>query len=137
MIRELSQVCNDKAIVAILNRLGYKTGVGNHWNEKRVQNVRHAQGFPACPPPEQRRWLTMDQAAAALDVSPMVIRRLIAAKVLPAQQIVKFAPWMIERTNLELPAVRKRIQRVHTGRRSPLIETSSTQTPLFTDSYEV
>lgn len=137
LIRELSQVCDDKAIVAILNRLGYKTGVGNSWNEKRVQNVRHKGGFPACPPPEHRRWLTMEQAAAALDVSPMVIRRLIAGKVLPAKQIVRFAPWMIERSDLELPTVRKRIQRVHQGRRSPLIESSAAQTPLFIDTCEV
>jgi hypothetical protein len=32
---------------------------------------------------------------------------LIAEKALPANQIVKFAPWMIERLHLELPAVRK------------------------------
>lgn len=36
LIRELSQVCEDGAIVAILNRLGYRTGVANTWNEKRV-----------------------------------------------------------------------------------------------------
>jgi hypothetical protein len=40
----------------------------------------------------------MQQAAAALGVSEMVVRRLIAQKILPAKQIVKFAPWMIERT---------------------------------------
>jgi len=137
LIGELSQVCDDKAIVSILNRLGYKTGVGNTWNEKRVQNVRHSKGFPACPRPEQRRWLTMEQAAAVLEVSSMVVRRLIAEGALPAKQIVKFAPWMIERSDLELPTVRNRVQRVQKDRRFPLIDTPSAQTPLFTDSCEV
>ena len=137
LIRELALVCPDTAIVSILNRLGYRTGTGNTWTEKRVQHVRHSNGFPACPPPEQRLWLTMQQAADTLHVSDMVIRRLVAQKVLPAKQIVKFAPWMIERAHLDIPAVRKAVRMVHTGRRSPLIDTSNAQTRMFIDSSEV
>ena len=51
--------------------------------------------------------MTMQQAASALGVSDAVVRRLIAQKTLPAKQIVKFAPWMIERQHLELPAVHR------------------------------
>ncbi len=137
LIRELALVCPDTAIVSILNRLGYRTGTGNTWTEKRVQHVRHSNGFPACPPPDQRLWLTMQQAADALDVSDMVIRRLVAQKILPAKQIVKFAPWMIERAHLDIPAVRKAVRMVHTGRRSPSIDASNAQTRMFTDSSEV
>jgi hypothetical protein len=137
LIRELALVCQDTSIVSVLNRLGYRTGNGNTWTEKRVQHVRHTNGFPACPPPEQRLWITMQQAAAALGVSEMVVRRLIAQKSLPARQIVKFAPWMIERLHLELPAVRKAIRIVHTGRRSPSIESNDAQGPLFIDIGEV
>jgi DNA invertase Pin-like site-specific DNA recombinase len=137
LIRDLAQVCEDSAIVAILNRLGYRTGVGNTWNEKRVQHVRHTRGFPMCPPPEQRPWLTMEQAAQQLGVSTMVVRRFIQHKILPARQVVKCAPWMIERADLDLPAVRKHVRRIHEGRRVPLIVSSEAQTPLFTDSSEV
>jgi hypothetical protein len=135
LIRELALVCEDPSIVSILNRLGYRTGNGNTWTEKRVQHVRHTKGFPACPLPDQRLWITMQQAAAALDVSEMVVRRLIAQKTLPAKQVVKFAPWMIERAHLELPAVRKEIRRVHVGRRfgGPV---NKDQTGLFSDSHE-
>ena len=77
----------------------------------------------------------MQQAAAALGVSEMVVRRLIAQKSLPAKQIVKFAPWMIERQALDLPAVRKAIRRVHEGRRTGWV-LSERQTGLFPDSYE-
>ncbi len=136
LIRELALVCEDASIVSTLNRLGYRTGNSNTWTEKRVQHVRHTNGFSACPPPDQRLWITMQQAAAALRVSEMVIRRLIAQRILPAKQIVKFAPWMIERTHLELPAVRKQIRRVHEGRR-PGWAVNEKQEWLFTDSHEV
>lgn len=63
------------------------------------------------------------------------VPRFIAQKSLPAKQIVKFAPWMIERQALDLPAVRKAIRFVHTGRRSPLIQNSA-QRGLFRDSSE-
>lgn len=116
LIRELALVCEDHAIVSILNRLGYHTGIGNTWTEKRVQHVRHTKGFPACPPPEQRRWLTMQQAAVSLGVSAAVVRRLVVAGTLPAKQIVKFAPWTIERHSLDLPTVRRAVRMVHTGR---------------------
>jgi DNA invertase Pin-like site-specific DNA recombinase len=137
LIRELAQVCDDAAIVGILNRLGYRTGNENTWNEKRLQYVRHTHGIPACPPPEQRDWITMSQAAEILKVSLMVVRRLIAQRILPARQVVKCAPWVIERAHLELPAVRKEIRRVHEGRRSPLIVSDESQTRLFIDSSEV
>ena len=137
LIRQLALVCEDPAIVSILNRLGYRTGNNNTWTEKRVQHVRHTKGFPVCPPPEQRLWLTMHQAAEALDVSDMVVRKLIAQKLLPAKQIVKFAPWMIERAHLDLPAVRRYIRLVHTSRRPPLIADNKAQTRMFIDASEV
>jgi hypothetical protein len=135
LIRKLALVCEDTSIVSILNRLGYRTGNGNTWTEKRVQHVRHTNGFPVCPPPDQRLWITMQQAAATLRISEMVVRRLIAQKCLPAKQIVKFAPWMIERSHLNLPSVRKEIRRVHEGRRTGWA-VSDKQTGLFTDSHK-
>jgi len=77
----------------------------------------------------------MQQAAATLHVSEMDVRRLIAQKILPAKQVVKFAPWMIEPTQLELPAVRKEIRRVH-KRRSQAWAVSGEQTRLFMNYHE-
>jgi hypothetical protein len=48
---------------------------------------------------------------------------------LPAKQIVKFAPWVIERLHLELPAVSKTIRIVRTGRRSPIGRIQSCSCP--------
>ena len=88
LVRELAQVCDDAAIVGILNRLGYRTGTENTWNEKRLQHVRHSNGIPACPPPEERNWVTMSQAAVHFKISLMVVRRMIAQKILPAREVV-------------------------------------------------
>jgi hypothetical protein len=137
LIRELALVCADSSIVSILNRLGYRTGIGNTGTEKRVQHVRHGKGVPACPPLDQRLWMTMQQAADALRVSEMVVRRLIAQKILPAKQIVKFAPWMIERSDLELSAVRKEIRRVHGGRSFASVIHNDEQRHLFRDGGEI
>jgi DNA invertase Pin-like site-specific DNA recombinase len=137
LVRDLAQVCDDAAIVGILNRLGYRTGTENTWNEKRLQHVRHSNGIPACPPPEQRNWVTMSQAAVHFKVSLMVVRRMIAQKILPARQVVKCAPWMIERAHLELPAVRKEIRRVHEGRRPTFVVGGDAQSALFTDCNEI
>jgi len=99
------------------------------------QVVHLDYGVPACPPPDQRLWITMQQSAATLRVSEMVVRRLIAHKILPAKQIVKFAPWMIERSHLDLPSIRKEIRRVHEGRRTEWA-VSEKQAGLFADSPE-
>jgi hypothetical protein len=73
----------------------------------------------------------MTQVAEELQVSPMVIRRLIAQKRLPARQIIKHAPWVIERKDLNLPAVRKAIWLVHEGLRSSDNNVDSRQEGLF------
>ena len=71
-----------------------------------------------------------------LGVSEAVVRKLIAQKTLPAKQIVKFAPWMIERTHLDLPAVHRAIRLVHTGRRDPVRLPNDVQTRMFSNPEE-
>jgi DNA invertase Pin-like site-specific DNA recombinase len=137
LVAELATVCNDQGIVAILNRLGYKTGAGNTWMESRVQHLRHTNQIPACAPVSDRPWLTMALAAEELKVSPMVVRKLIGNKTLPARQIIKHAPWVIERKDLQLPAVRRAAWFIHQGQRVPRIANDDSQSSLFLDSSEV
>ena len=79
----------------------------------------------------------MQQAAETLGISDASVRQLIEQKTLPAKQVVKFAPWMIERAHLILPAVHRAVRLIHTGRRSPSRVTSNAQTPMFIDASEV
>ena len=122
----------------MLNWLQYRTGTGNTWNEKRVQHVRHTHGTPVCPPREQRLWLTAEQTATELGVGMMLVRRLVKQKLLPAEQVVKFAPYMIERQNLDLPAVRKATRLYKEGRRCcSSRQTDPAESSLFSHSSEV
>jgi hypothetical protein len=128
LVSELAKVCPDKVIAAILNRLGYKTGQEKSWNASRVAGLR---GYHKIEPfQKQDGWVTREQAAELLKVSNTVIQRLIREQVLPATQVVHCAPWVIDRKDLELPAVQAQVQAVHCGRRLPLIVPGQAQLPL-------
>jgi hypothetical protein len=128
LVSELSKVCPDKAIAAILNRLGYKTGQDKSWNASRVAGLRGYHNIE--PFQKQDGWVTQEQAAEKLGVSDTVIKRLIREQVLPATQVVQCAPWVIYRKDLQLPAVQAQVQAVHDGRRLPPIVPGQGQLPL-------
>ena len=117
LVSELAKVCPDKAIAAILNRLGYKTGQEKSWNASRVAGLRGYHNIE--PFQKQEGWVTQQQAAEELKVSNTVIKRLIREGVLPATQVVPCAPWVIDRKDLDSPAVQAQVQAVHNGRRLP------------------
>lgn len=64
------------------------------------------------------------------------MRRLVIQKTFPARQIVKFAPWMIERAHLDLPAVHRAIRLVNTGRRDPPRVSNQAHTRMVSDPEE-
>ena len=117
LVRELSKVADDKTIAAVLNRLGYKSGQGKSWHAHRVANLRHYHRLPKYD--KRTDWVTLEQAATRLQVSNTVISRLLKEGALPAKQVVRYAPWIIEIAALELPEVQRAIQAVHDGRKLP------------------
>jgi hypothetical protein len=117
LIRELSKVCDDRAIAAVLNRLGYRTGYDNSWQASRVAQARYHYRLPNFA--KNTDWLTMQKAAAELKVSATVIQRLVNEKLLPARQVVKYAPWIIERKDLAHPEVQAAADAVRRGIRRP------------------
>ena len=128
LVSELSKVCPDKAIAAILNRLGYKTGQEKSWNASRVAGLRGYHNIE--PFHKQDGWVTQEQAAEELKVSNTVIKRLIREQVLPATQVIDCAPWVIRREDLLSPAVQIQVEAVHHGRRLPSIVPNQGQLPL-------
>jgi excisionase family DNA binding protein len=114
LVSELSKVCTDQTTAATLNRLGYRTGTGKTWRAHSVANLRHYHRLPNYE--KGVAWLTIEQAAAALEVSHSVIRRLIAEETLPATQVVPRAPRIIARESLSLPSVQAAVEAVHEGR---------------------
>jgi len=117
LVRELAKVCNDQTIAAVLNRLGFKTGQGNSWRMSRIVSFRHTHGIELCS--ESSGAITLQAAVKRLQVSDTVIERLIRGGILPARQVVKYSPWVIEEKDLELPAVQAAVQAVRQGRRLP------------------
>src|SRR5262249_56103467 len=102
LVSELSKISPDKSTAAILNRLGYKTGQEKTWNASRVAGLR---GYHKIAPfQKQDDWVTLEEAARELQVSNTVVKRLIRERILPAKQVVKFAPWIIEKKGIDLPS---------------------------------
>jgi hypothetical protein len=128
LVRELAQVCDDQTIAAVLNRLGLTTGQGNTWRMARVKSFRHThgielgEGHPGC--------VTLQGAARTLQVSDTVVERLIRRRVLPARQVVQYAPWVIEERDLELPAVQAAVQAAQKGKRIPSALASHPELPI-------
>ena len=117
LVGELVKVCEDRMIAITLNRLGYRTGQGNPWNQSRVGAFRHTHGLPKF---EQRAdWVTLEEAARVLAVSSKIVHTLLRKEILPGRQVVAFAPWVIERKDLELPRVRAAAQAARRGRHVP------------------
>lgn len=128
LLEELAKVCDDKTIAAILNRLGYHTGQGNTWRASRVASLRYSHQIPAFG--KRDGWLTMEQTASELRVSNTVIKRLIREGILPARQVVQFAPWVIDHKDLGLPRVQAEVRAVRDGRHLPRTPPGQHELPL-------
>ena len=128
LIEELSKVCSDQAIAAILNRLGYRTGGGKTWRIHSVQNARYYHRLTNHR--NTAEWITIELAAKALQVSHTVIRRLIREGTLPATQHVPTTPWIIARSSLSLPDVQEEVAAVHQGRQLTRDDPQQPQFPL-------
>ena len=117
LVRELVKVCDDKTIASVLNRLGFTTGQGKSWRVSRVVSFRHTHridGFSG-----RAGWMTLEEAARRSEVSHTFVKGLIRRGILPARQVVQYAPWVIEENALESTAVKTAIQRVHKGKKFP------------------
>ena len=109
VIRKMAGKFSDEQIAATLNRLQLRTGVDNAWNENRVYSVRHHHGLPSFEPSQSSssEFVTLQQAAQRLDLSPPSVRKMIELKILTGHQIVECAPWQIPVTELDREEVRK------------------------------
>jgi excisionase family DNA binding protein len=109
LVRVLARQMPDKAIASVLNRAGKTTGRGNGWTKSRVCSLRSHNDVAAYRDGERRERgeVTLNEAAAALSVSPSTVRRLIKDGQLAASQLCKGAPWIIKAADLERPDVKR------------------------------
>jgi DNA invertase Pin-like site-specific DNA recombinase len=122
LVRVLARQMPDKAIASVLNRAGKTTGRGNGWTQSRVCSLRSHNAIPTYREGERRERgeVTLDEAAAALSVSPSTVRRLIKDDQLLANQLCKGAPWIIraadlDRSDVKGAATARRLRRPPSG----------------------
>ena len=115
-------------------RPGPPHGAGQTWRVHSVQNTRHYYHLPNHR--NDDTWLTIEQAAARLGVSHTVVKRLIRQQTLPATQVVASTPWIINRQDLDLPAVQAEIEAVRGGRQLRRTDPNQARIPLETGLLE-
>jgi DNA invertase Pin-like site-specific DNA recombinase len=120
VIRELAKARPDPYIATLLNRLGYRTGPGNTWTEVRVRHLRNYHQIPVFERSEKPAWISAEEAAKRVNVGVAVIRSAIRHQILPARQIAKGVPWMIQIENLHRPEVQSYIKQARAGVRGRL-----------------
>jgi Helix-turn-helix domain len=104
----------------VLNKHGYKTGVGNSFNLERVQSLRHHHKIP-CFDEGKQDWVTLEQAAEQLQLNQGTVRKLLQRGLLKGRQIVKYAPWMISPEALREPITQAAVAKVHAGLSVPSV----------------
>ncbi|HUG23641.1 helix-turn-helix domain-containing protein [Piscinibacter sp.] len=103
LITSLARLQPDERIAATINRLGHRTAHGQTWTAARVCAIRKGHGVAAYREGErqERGELTVDEAAAALQVTHTSVLRLIRQKDLVAKQACRNAPWTIRQNDLD------------------------------------
>jgi len=133
IIRRMAVRYGDDEIARVLSKHKRRTATGKRWNALRVESTRRRYGIAG-----QRRTnsdpeiLTLAQAAKHADVSDTTIRRLIEADLLEKKQVVPWAPWEIQRSDLDAEPVLGILKRLHqTGRLDLRGDRSADQPTLF------
>ncbi|MER8563914.1 recombinase family protein [Mesorhizobium sp. M0578] len=102
IMRSMATRWSDAELAATLNRMGMQTGQGKTWTARRVQSLRTVHKISGYRSSDKHgEWLTMSDAAARLGVSHVKIRRFIRDGLLPAEQVMRGAPYQIRASDLE------------------------------------
>jgi len=136
VIRKMAGKFPDEQIATTLNRLRLRTGADNAWNENRVYSLRHHHGLPSFNPSpiSSSEFVTLEQAAQRLDLSPPSVRKMIELKILTGHQIVECAPWQIPITELDRKEVRDAAIKLRNRTRLSQSENDKNQQCLFSGS---
>ena len=131
VIRQMAGKHTDEQIATTLNTLGLRTGVGHTWAEQRVYSARRYHLLPAFDAQRANRFVTLEQAAQRLGVSPTAVRRLIRHEKLEGSQVLPCAPWQISIASLDSEAVQRAVERIKNGTRIPQTPFVREQETLF------
>jgi DNA invertase Pin-like site-specific DNA recombinase len=114
LIKKLVNCANDTQIARVLNRLQRKTTEGRTWTKYEVMQFRQAHNIPAFSSAEynKRGWCDLSTAAKELGINIMTVKKMIQRKIITAEQVVPYAPWMIAKSELTKPAIRRLVEKI-------------------------
>jgi DNA invertase Pin-like site-specific DNA recombinase len=97
VVRRMADSFSDREIAVTLNRASRgERDTSQAWTELRVRDLRKRLELPDYDPSKERpEMVSRDQAAAELGICVPSVGRLIARGVIPATQVVPYAPWRI------------------------------------------
>jgi DNA invertase Pin-like site-specific DNA recombinase len=133
LIRRMAVRYGDDEIARVLNKLGRRTGKDKRWNEQRVHTARRNHSITG----QRRRKpdseiLSLGAAVKHCGVSDTTLRKLVEAGLLHIEQVAPWAPWEIQRSDLEEEPVCSIIERVKkTGKLDLESDRSDLQPALF------
>ena len=132
VIRGLAEVAPDREIARILNLLKYKTATNKTWIAARVATFRQKHEIMPFNPKQyaKKGLVNLTKAAEILDISPMAVHRLIKNKIIKGRQVVRYAPWAIEKEHLKEPMVQQVVAALKKGGKIPLTKKSENQTTI-------
>ncbi len=134
LIRKMADRYEDSEIARVLNKLKRTTGKGLAWSQSRVASVRRKQGIISAPnlTTRGREIFSLAQATHYCGVSETTIRKLVESKLLPMNQVTPWAPWEIQRADLDSEPVHGIVDRLRkTGKLILGGIVSEDQQPLF------
>jgi DNA invertase Pin-like site-specific DNA recombinase len=113
IIRRMAERYGDPEITRVLNKLGRRTATGRRWSQQRVTAARRTYSIPG-----RKRTIvdpnvmSLARAAKHCAVSDTTIKRLVDAGKLPMKQVVPWAPWEIQRKDLDSKPVKTIVDRL-------------------------
>lgn len=102
-VRALATVCTDEQIAGALNRNGLRTGRGNRFTKERITSLRNRHGIAIfCADEKQRNgWMTLNEAADHVGVSPRTLRLAVEAGEISGRHPLPDGPWVFALADLE------------------------------------
>ncbi len=115
LVQKLAPHHTDEEIARILNCHRLKTGVGNDWTRVRVRGLRANNKIAPFDRKKERNVLSLNQTAKCLELNPSSVRQLIEKGIIKSKQLVKYAPFIIEASELEKEEVQTIVRNLKKG----------------------
>jgi hypothetical protein len=112
VIRKLGGQWPDREPAATMNRMRCKSADGESWTTVRVRELRERLGLAAFDPAKGAETISAEAAASQLGICIGSVHRLIRDGILPATQLMPWAPWKIPVEALATEAVTAGVQAI-------------------------